>query len=362
MMGGSSSRLQSVAGLLLAITFAWVSGNVLAGSQRIADLAPLNPPVVVRIATDHSASDMGYYIADARGYLREVGIQAEFVNFPSSSEMLPMLAVDNVQVGGGITSTALFNAIDRGLDVRFLADQGHNIPGNPFYTMVVGKGVQQELKEIRDLKGRKVGLASIGSVNEYLLETALAAGNQKKSDIEMVVIDSYGNLTVALGNGAIDVAMHVEPFITLGTRLNLLDMFVDYSQILPEAQLSVMLGSQQFTERVEVSGRFMVAYLRGVRDAVDTFMQGKKDGEIYRILVQYTDLKDLELWREIAFPGLNPNGYFFKEDVRNQIRWYKRNGYYKGDINIDEVTDYSPVKFALEYLGSYDYPLEITEE
>ncbi len=158
-------------------------------------LAPLDPPVTVNVATDFSASDGAYYIAYARGYFEELGLQIKFIQFPSSTEMLPMLAIDQIQVAGGITSTSFFNAIDRGVGIRFLAE--------------------------------------------------------------------------------------------------------------------------------------------------------------------HTDLKDVTLWKKVSVPGLNPNGYFFKESLSHQLEWYKQKGYYKGSLSVEKVTDYGPVDFALRHLGRYDnYPLE----
>ena len=97
---------------------------------------------------------------------------------------------------------------------------------------------------------------------------------------------------------------------------------------------------------------------RGVRDYVDTFTFGETDEEIYRILAQYTDLKSVDHWKQVNVPGLNPNGYFVKSDVRKQIQWFKDNGYYKGQLEVDEVTDYGPVDFALQVLGRYRYPID----
>ncbi len=332
------------------------------GSQRHPELPLLEPLAVqatVNIAHDAAASDAGFFIAAEKGYFEEVGIEVKFVQFPSGAEMLPMVAADQVQVAGGVTSTALFNAIDRKLGVRLLGDKGHNIPGRPFATMVLRQGLADQVKEVSHLKGRKIGTASIQSSNEYSIDTILASGGLQKSDVEIVVLDTFTNLTLALSTAAIDAAWQVEPFITIGIQKQVFKRFVDMSQILPSGQFAVLLGSPAFSRNLELSGRFMVAYLRGVRDYVDTFTFGKADEEIYRILTTHTDLKEADHWRRVNVPGLNPNGYFFKEDVRRQIQWFKENGYYEGTLDIDEVTDYASVDFALQVLGRYRYPIDI---
>ena len=326
-------------------------------AQQTSRLTPLKPPVTVNIGTDRSSSDAGFFVGVAKGYFQEVGIKIKLVNFPSSTEMLPMVAADQIQVAGGITSTALFNAVTRGIGLRLLADKGHNLPQKPFDTIVVKKELLSDIKQISDLKGKKLGTASIESANEYLIDAVLAAGNLQEGDVQIVVIDSYSNITLALMNGAIDAALHLEPFITIGIQQNIFERFLDLTEIIPRAQLGLLIASPMFAENLELSGRFMVAYLRGVRDYVDAFLYHKNDQQLYRIMAKYTDLKDINLWKKVAVPGLNPNGYFFKDDIEKQIQWYKDKGYYRGNIDLETVTDYRPVNFALRHLGTHDYPL-----
>ena len=42
--------------------------------------------------------------------------------------------------------------------------------------------------------------------------------------------------------------------------------------------------------------------------------------------------------------------------MRRQIQWFKENGYYEGTLDIDEVTDYASVDFALQVLGRLPIP------
>ena len=328
-------------------------------AQETGRLAPLQPVVTVNVGTDRSSSDAGFFVGAARGYFQEVGIEIRFVNFPSSTEMLPMVAVDRIQVAGGITSIALFNAVKRGIGLRFLADKGHNLPQKPYDTVVVRKELLSEIRQISDLRGRKLGTASIESANEYLIDAVLAAGRLKEGEVQIVVLDSFSNLTLALMNGAIDAALHLEPFITIGIQRGVFERFLDLTEILPRAQLGLLVASPTFAGRLELSGRFMVAYLRGVRDYVDTFLYRKNDPQVYQIMAEYTDLKDVDLWKQVAVPGLNPNGYFFKDDIERQIQWYKDKGYYQGSVDLEAVTDYRPVEFALRHLGRHDYPLSM---
>ena len=125
------------------------------GFGQSRSLSPLVPDVTVAVAVDRAASDAGLFIAAERGYFKELGIQVEFVWFPSSAEMLPMVASGHIQVAGGITSTSFFNAIDRNIGLRLLADKGHNMPGKPFVNMVLSEPLIDKVKQIPDLRGEE---------------------------------------------------------------------------------------------------------------------------------------------------------------------------------------------------------------
>ncbi|HEX5564218.1 MAG TPA: ABC transporter substrate-binding protein, partial [Sporosarcina sp.] len=93
------------------------------------DLAPLDKRVKVLIAEDGAASGAGFYIAKEKGYFEDYNIEVEFADFANSDDMLPALAAGEVDIAGGVSTASFFNAIAQGIDVRIIADKGHNMPG-----------------------------------------------------------------------------------------------------------------------------------------------------------------------------------------------------------------------------------------
>lgn len=80
------------------------------------DLPPLKNPVTVKIAEDGSASGAGFYIAKDKGYFKQYNINAKFVKFQNSDQMLPALAAGKIDVAGGISSASFFNSIAQGIE------------------------------------------------------------------------------------------------------------------------------------------------------------------------------------------------------------------------------------------------------
>ncbi|MDX1807823.1 MAG: ABC transporter substrate-binding protein, partial [Paenisporosarcina sp.] len=131
------------------------------------DLAPLSEKTKVVIAEDGSASGAGFYIANEKGYFDDYNIEVEFATFANSDDMLPALASGEVDIAGGISSAAFFNAIAQGIDVKIIADKGHNAKGRSYFTFVIGADKQDEIKDYSDLKGKKIAVSGEHGVDDY---------------------------------------------------------------------------------------------------------------------------------------------------------------------------------------------------
>lgn len=319
-------------------------------AAQSTQLTPLSPPVKIWIAEDGSPSGAGFYIAKEKGYFSEFGIDADIRPFESSKDMLPAIASDEVQVAGGILGANLFNAVSRGLNIKIIADKGTNNPGKSYFTMVVRKDLAGQVKDYKDLKGRKIGLFSVGTLNEYTVEKALQKGGLTVKDVELVPLGPP-DISVALARKSIDLGMHIEPLIAQGVKDGILERWKDTTDFLPDAQIAVVLASPRFVANEALAKRFMVAYLRALRDYNDAFLKGKGKDQVVEILAKYTDLKDKALWNDVYVTGLNPNGQVNVKSLEDQLRWYREKGTVTGDVDLNNVVDLSLAKFAVEYLG-----------
>lgn len=320
-----------------------------------ADLEPLARPVTVRIAEDTAPSGAGFYIADSRGYFKEYGINVQFVEFESSASMLPAIAAGHVDVAGGITSVALFNAIKRGLDIKIIADKGTNLSGRSYFDLVIRKDLEGTVKDYPDLKGLRIAVSAEQSLDHLTLSKALQKGGLTFADIRLVVIPNFANMLVALANGAIDAAVLIEPLITKGVSEGDIIRWKDATDFAPGAQIAIVLASPQFVnEKRDVAVRFMAAYLKGIRDYYDAFVKGEGLEEILPIMTEYSSLKEVDVYRQMHPPGLNPNGYVIVPGIQSDLDWYRDQGYFEGEIDLDRVIDHSLIDDALAVIGVYD--------
>jgi NitT/TauT family transport system substrate-binding protein len=319
------------------------------------DLPPLKDPATVVIAEDGSASGAGFYIATEKGYFKDYNINVKYATFSNSDDMLPALAAGKVDVAGGISSASFFNSIAQGIDVKMIADKGHNNKGSSYFSFVIRKDLQDKVKDYKDFKGLRVAVSTKNAVDDYMFQQMLNYAGLKRSDVDFVLMSDFGNMLAAMKSKSIDAALQIEPLITKGQSEGIHVRFKDATDYAPNAQIAMVLGSPKFVdEKQDVAIRFMLAYLKGVRDYNDAFVKGtgNKD-EIIKIMTKYTALKDPKVWAKVGVTGLNPDGKMFVDDIKNQYEWYKSQGGIVGDVDFNKAVDTSLAEKAVQILGEY---------
>ena len=204
------------------------------------DLAPLEKRAKVVIAEDGAASGAGFYIAKERGYFEDYNIEVEFAQFANSDDMLPALAAGEVDIAGGVSTASFFNAIGQGIDVKIIADKGHNVPGKSYFTLVIGNHMVDVIKEYKDLKGKKVGVSSHNSIDEYIFDEMIKYAGLTKDDVEFVLMSDFGSMLGAISNGTIDAAVNIEPLIATGVEKGFHVRFGDTTDFAPESQIAMV--------------------------------------------------------------------------------------------------------------------------
>src|SRR5205823_1059329 len=126
-------------------------------------LGALSQPVDVKIGVQSSISDAGVYIAIARGYFRELGLNATAETFAGgAADYVQFIATDQLQAGGPSSVPALYNAADRGVALHVVADKGKLRAGFGYLRLSVRKELADSgaVSGLADLRGRTIAVAS----------------------------------------------------------------------------------------------------------------------------------------------------------------------------------------------------------
>lgn len=316
-------------------------------------LAPLAKDTVVKVGMKQVTSDAGILIGMAKGYYKDLGINIEPVQFNTGQEMINQLAAGQLDVGATVTAAGLMNAMSRDIPVKIVADKGINVAGKGYYRLVIRKDLVTTIKDYADLKGRRIAIVGTASLDEIALMRVLDKGGLTAKDIDLQVIRSFPDMLVSMNNKSIDAAMVIEPFVTLGMAKDIVDPWKDPADYDPHAQTALLVFGTSITTKPEVANRFMIAYVKSLRDYNDAFFKNINRAEIIDILCKYSVIKDPVLYEKMLPTGLNPDGYVRMQGIAMDIDWYKKNNLIKPEIRIENVVDNKYVDYAIKILGKY---------
>ena len=312
----------------------------------------------VSVGVTNSATDVGFFIADKKGYFREEGIKANFIQFDSAARMNALFGTGELDVGAGGLSAGLYNAIARGIDIRIIADKNSTPPGQSSQKLLVRKDLVESgrFKTLSDLKGMRIATSAPGTAAMGTMMRILAKGGLQRNDIEEVHM-SFSQMVLALGNKAVDAALPAEPQATQAIEAGAVRVVSD-DEVYPNHQISAVLFSGTFAKRFPVYARgFLKAYLRGVRDHNDALTDGRlvgpKSDEVVAILTEYSLVKDPAVHRSFVLSAINPDGKLDVASMQEDLRVFREAGLLQGNIQIEQAVDLSFLNAVLKDLGPY---------
>jgi NitT/TauT family transport system substrate-binding protein len=320
-------------------------------------VAPLSPPVAVRVGLPHLLADVGFFVAQDRGYFAEEGLDVEFLNTPSLNQVIPAVSTGEMDVASGGIGSALFNAVARGLPMKMVADRATLGPGSGYMVLVVRKDLLDSgrVRDLADLRGLSIAASGAGAITELVTYKAAERGGLRPSDIEVVYL-GIGDTPAALANRSIDAAMALEPNVTLIVSQGLGDAFRTTYEITPDLTVGVVLYADGFIRnKPEAARRFMVAYLRGLRDFNDAFFRQPPRGraEVLAALTHHTGVKDPALYEVMLMPGLNPDGGINLASIADAQQWWVDRGEIREPVDVAQLWDGSYLDYAIGRLGRY---------
>jgi NitT/TauT family transport system substrate-binding protein len=330
---------------------AGVAASLMLGATASAQVAQ------VSIGITNSATDVGFFIADKKGYFRDAGIAVTMTPFASAARMIAPLGTGQLDVGAGTVAAGLYNAAERGIRLRVVADKGSIADGYEYSTLLVRKDLADSgrYKTLADLRGLTIAAAAQGSGSESSLNEALKKGGLKFADVNVVYM-GFPEQLAAYRNKGIDAGVTNEPTVTRTIREGLA-VRASPQTIYPGQQTAVVLFSEGFANRRALAQKFMNAYIRAVRDYNGALKDGRLAGanaaEIIAILTEYTEIKSPETFATMSAFAVNPDGHVNIASLRNDLAFFKERRLVDGKVSVDQVIDQSFAEEAVRALGAY---------
>lgn len=323
-----------------------------------ASSAAAQTPEQVKVGTTNVASDVGFFIAEQKGYFRDAGIAVTTTSFASAARMIAPLGTGELDVGGGTVAAGLYNAVERGINIKVVADKASVAEGYEYSTLLVRKDLADSgrYRTLADLKGMTIATAAQGAGSELALNEALKKGGLKFSDVNVVYM-GFPEMLAALRNKAIDAGITNEPTVTRTVEQGFA-VRASKTAIYLGQQTAVVLYADAFiSKRRAVAQKLMNAYIRALRDYNDALEGGHIAGpgadDIIAILTKYTRIKDAKVYRDMVPFAANPNGHVNRATLANDWDFFKSRSLISGRVTVDQVIDNSFADEAVRQLGVY---------
>ena len=322
----------------------------------IFHLPATNAQERVVIGTQRLTENGALFLAAARGYFKEEGIDLAMTAFDSDKAVAETLASGATDFGLGRFTPAAFNAAGKGL-IKAIAAQARekrDYEGNQL--IASSAGLQKGLRKFDNLAGKTVGIDALGSTAHYQLEQI---ARLKHVDTGRITIKALGTLDAiarAVGTAQVDAAIMPALYARELLIANQAKFLAWYSE-LDEQQLGALFVSKKMLDtRRAIVEKFVKAYRRGVADYAAALLRKDRNSK------RTSDIKSKEAATTIAryvFPDrgmdaaaavelgtyyIDPQARIDVADIARQVTWYKSQGLIDKSVDAANVVDATFVK------------------
>ncbi|MBV8368509.1 MAG: ABC transporter substrate-binding protein [Candidatus Eremiobacteraeota bacterium] len=152
------------------------------------------------------------FVAAERGYLRDAGFDANLTPIVAGADSMSLVAQGQIDVAAAALSAAFYNAVNRGLEVKFVASTGYQPRKGQPSALLIRQDLYDGGLRIPGLRGKKIGwIGNQGAASAYYVARILRKDRLRLTDIESLNIPNPEQQT-ALEHKAIDALFTSAPF------------------------------------------------------------------------------------------------------------------------------------------------------
>ncbi len=325
--------------LMLAIAGMAVAGASTANAEK----------VTVAVLRGVPASPI--FIADAKGYFKESGIELNLI-YVDAATAAPVAVVSGDADFAVIGMTAgFFNLAGKGalkiVGTSVREQKGYKLSGYIASNAAYEAGVRKP----EDFKGRAIAITTVGSTYHYNLGQLAQKSNFDLASIRMVPMQSQSNQASAVAGGNTDGAV-ITAYILSKMEAEKKGRIIGWVSDISPYQTSVAITStKNAATRRPMIEAFLKAYHAGIKDYHAAFLtldsagapqKGPGYDELLKIVSRYTQQPAEQL--EGFFPYIDPEGRVEVQSIRDQVAWWASQNQIDKGINPDSFIDMSYVR------------------
>ncbi|MDA3631063.1 ABC transporter substrate-binding protein [Saccharopolyspora sp. WRP15-2] len=279
--------------------------NLRVGALPINDLAPL-------------------HLAVRNGYFKEAGLNVEIVTASDGSAALAST------IGGDYDITyssyvPFFAAQASGTaPLRIVADCASATPNS---TVIMTSPSKTNIREPKDLEGKKIAISGPNTITELLVKATLDAHGVNWRGVELSPVP-FMNMPAALDQGRVDAAIVTEPFLTMAARNGAVPVVDTSTGPLEDLPLTGYGATAKFCdENPKTVAAFQKVMDRAVAESQDR-------SKIEPLLPEFAKI-DKETASIITLLKFNSRADATR--LQRVPRLMKQYGFINNDINVEEM-------------------------
>ncbi|HLH26316.1 MAG TPA: ABC transporter substrate-binding protein [Chloroflexota bacterium] len=318
------------------------------GSLAPAPTTAAAPPAqTVRYGYNPILSGAPIYLAQDRGYFAEQGFTVDYTPFDSAALMVAPVAAGQLDAMPAAPSPSLFNALARGVPIKALAAQSWSSTALMLRKELADSG---QFHTLQDLRGRRVSFNVEGSPVDYTLRVALVKQGMSLNDVDVQRV-SNTDLAAALANGAVDAGVVPEPVPVLIESRGIGVRFGDVQEIAGHQTGSMLaVGPGMLDRGDDTVTRFLVAYLKGLRDEIAAVQDDKLvDPATLDVISKWTNIPADTIGRATLLP-VPADGRIDAADVNQQQEFWVQAGLVPTRADLGQFLEPKYVEAALAQL------------
>ena len=245
------------------MTRRWIIGATLGLAVLLtipaASLAQLRT-VKVACTSKVVLDNLPLFVGMRMKFFEEVGIKLEPSYFRGGGEVVRAITTHSVDLGATPSASAVLIATAKGEPMKIVSGSAAPLTGVVWLVLP-----DSPLKSVKDLKGKKVGFSTPGSVTHVAIQQILKKEGLDK-DVQLVRAGGPGDNWAAIKNKVIDAGWHVGPGVYNLIVKNEARVLIYTAHYVKEYQETVIIATE---EMINKDPEMIRNYLRARAKAIN---------------------------------------------------------------------------------------------
>ncbi|MGH7873616.1 MAG: ABC transporter substrate-binding protein [Candidatus Binatia bacterium] len=285
-----------------------------------------------------SMSLVAFMAAKERGYYRQEGLDVNFVLMPAAIASRALIAgnVDFATVGGSALTASL-----GGAPLRLLFSS--------FNRSLFWLYSRPDITDVKDLKGKKIGVSSIGSGPDSMLRDLLRThGLQGGKDVAILAVGVDSSRFASLANNVTDAVVLSTPYNFAAQDAGFRELVSFVKQDWVELQGCIVTRESVLRNDAALVDKFTLATLKGL-----LYARGNRAGTVPIVAAMMKVKPELGARvYDLSMPATTTHGALTEEVQRKAIEHVVKQMNLKEPPNLQKIYDFAPVEKARRQLES----------